>query len=139
MSSFKVEVDATQVDRILSQLSPENVHNILFTAIKEGGKALKQSTWENLLSTRFHVRGSKHNFQKYIKQKNNDIYGESTISIGSFLWWFEKSTKERKQTTTGRRTGRISGENFFRKSQQDSKTYTEPIIKSIENSLNKIV
>ena len=139
MSKFKVEVDSEQIDRILSQLSQEKVHDILLTAVKEGGKALKKSTWDNLLSTRFHVRGSRRNFQKYIKQKNNDIYSESTISIGSFLWWFEKGTAERKQKKTGRRTGRITGENFFRKSQQDSKTYIEPIIKSIEKSLSKIV
>lgn len=138
MSRFNVEIDSSTVDNLLSQLSKEQIHNILFTAIKKGGAELKKSTYENLLSTKFKVKGARHNFQKNIKQKNNDLYGESIISIGGYLWWFEKGTKERTQRN-GRNTGHITGKNFFKKAQQNESRYTEPIISSIEKTMSNIL
>lgn len=146
--------DSSQVDKLLDNLGSEN-RNIIFNALKEGAKVLKEQTLQQL-ATR--VRSNTPNrwngktMASGVRLKADKGISEVMVSImGDFrLKFFENGTKERytkpqknnylashtlkKGSEKGRYTGAIKATNFFRQARENSEV---AIDEAIKNSLDK--
>lgn len=151
-----VEIDSSQVDRLLDTLSDEQVkRDILFNAVKAGGEALRQNTLTNLASSNFNSAP----LRKGVTLKGDKAYTEATVSImGDYrLKWFEKGTQARytkgskilgvdenssryalKRTGKPRYTGRIKPHYFFKEARENESAITEAITQSIDNALRSL-
>lgn len=138
----------------LLNLSKQEIADILFKAIKQGGKVLTENTRELFLArhTLSNTTGNneKLDVNRAIHQINSNSSREVIVSImGDYrVKFFEKGTKERytksskihrtgvylvKRHGKGRYTGRIQAEYFFRQARNN----TEPIFRAINQSIDK--
>lgn len=145
--------DSSQVDKLLDNLGSEN-RNIIFNALKEGAKVLKEQTLQQLASK---VRSNTPNrwngktMASGVRLKADKGISEVMVSImGDFrLKFFENGTairytkpqknnylashKLKKGSEKGRYTGAIKATNFFRQARENE----APIDEAIKNSLDK--
>lgn len=146
--------DSSQVDKLLDNLGKDNRNKIIFNALKEGAKVLKEQTLQQLASK---VRSNTPNrwngktMAQGVTVKADKGISEVMVSImGDFrLKFFENGTKERytkpqknnylashklkKGSEKGRYTGAIKATHFFRQARENE----EPIDEAIKNSLDK--
>lgn len=146
--------DSSQVDKLLDNLGSENRNKIIFNALKEGAKVLKEQTLQQLTSK---VRSNTPNrwngktMAQGVTIKADKGISEVMVSImGDFrLKFFENGTKERytkpqknnylashqlkKGSEKGRYTGSIKATHFFRQARENE----APIDEAIKNSLDK--
>ena len=142
--------DSSQVDKLLDNLAKENRNRIIFNALKEGAKVLKEQTIQQLASK---VRSNTPNkwngktMAQGVTVKADKGISEVMVSImGDFrLKFFENGTKERytlgrknnylasHTLKKGRYTGAIKATHFFRQARENE----EPIDQAIKNSLDK--
>lgn len=162
MNNFKLDIDSGQVDDLLSLLDDEEIkQNVLFKAVKAGGKVL-QTTAKDYFKQR--MGESANHVSKYIKApfvdgvvlKGDKAYCEARVSIMKDfrMKFFEKGTEDRyikqkghsdlqrgrHQTNTGKANyrGRITGKWFFKDARTNSDSQiNEAMIKSIDNSLKR--
>lgn len=142
--------DSSQVNKLLDDLGKENRNKIIFNALKEGAKVLKEQTLQQLASK---VRSNTPNkwngktMAQGVTVKADKGISEVMVSImGDFrLKFFESGTKERytkpqknnylasHALKKGRYTGAIKATHFFRQARENE----EPIDEAIKNSLDK--
>ena len=162
MNNFKLDIDSGQVDDLLSLLDDDEIkRNVLFKAVKAGGKVL-QTTAKDYFKQR--MGESANHVSKYIKApfvdgvvlKGDKAYCEARVSIMKDfrMKFFEKGTEDRyikqkghsdlqrgrHQTNTGKPNyrGRITGKWFFKDARTNSDSQiNEAMIKSIDNSLKR--
>lgn len=145
--------DSSQVDKLLEKLGSEN-RTIIFNALKEGAKVLKEQTLQQLASK---VRSNTPNrwngktMASGVRLKADKGISEVMVSImGDFrLKFIENGTKERytkpqknnyldshtlkKGTEKSRYTGSIKATHFFRQARENE----APIDEAIKSSLDK--
>ena len=156
MSNDNVQIDSSQVDRLLDTLADDNVRrNIMFEAVKAGGEVLKQNTLNNLSSSSFNSAP----MRKGVVVEGDKAYTEAKVSIMDDyrLKWFEKGTAARytkgakivgidensrryalKRTGKPRYTGSIKPHYFFRNARENDGAITEAITQSIDNALKSL-
>ena len=137
------EIDDTQVQNLLNQLSDENRRKVLFNAIKKGAQVLQRNTINNLkvaLGTGANSRGKLGKpITQGVKLTTEKAYNEVKVHImGDYrLKWFEKGTKERL-TKKGASRGSIKPLYFFRTARQNESEIDSAIFRSLDEQLNKI-
>ena len=160
-----VKIDSREVDQLLDNLADTDLMNkIIFEAVKAGAKVLQENTKK---SFRAEMGGVASNISRYTRKPFEDgvivstdkVYVEAKVSImgDHRMKWFEKGTQDRytkgrkivgysgtkrnrlQREGKGHYTGRIDGNNFFRKARSSSETAIEDAIKqSINNALEKL-
>ena len=142
--------DSSQVDKLLDNLGKENRNRIIFNALKEGAKVLKEQTLQQLASkvkSNTPNRWNGKTMAQGVTVKADKGISEVMVSImGDFrLKIFENGTKERytkpqknnylasHKLKKGRYTGAIKATHFFRQARENE----EPIDEAIKNSLDK--
>lgn len=137
------EIDDTQVQNLLNQLSDENRRKVLFNAIKKGAQVLQRNTINNLkvaLGTGANSSGKLGKpITQGVKLTTEKAYNEVKVHImGDYrLKWFEKGTKERL-TKKGASRGSIKPLYFFRTARQNESEIDSAIFRSLDEQLNKI-
>ena len=137
------EIDDTQVQNLLNQLSEENRRKVLFNAIKKGAQVLQRNTINNLkvaLGTGANSSGKLGKpITQGVKLTTEKAYNEVKVHImGDFrLKFFEKGTKERL-TKKGASRGSIKPSYFFRTARQNESEIDSAIFRSLDEQLNKI-
>ena len=137
------EIDDTQVQNLLNQLSEENRRKVLFNAIKKGAQVLQRNTINNLkvaLGTGSNSSGKLGKpITQGVKLTTEKAYNEVKVHImGDFrLKFFEKGTKERL-TKKGASRGSIKPLYFFRTARQNESEIDSAIFRSLDEQLNKI-
>ena len=137
------EIDDTQVQNLLNQLSEENRRKVLFNAIKKGAQVLQRNTINNLkvaLGTGANSSGKLGKpITQGVKLTTEKSYNEVKVHImGDFrLKFFEKGTKERL-TKKGASRGSIRPLYFFRTARQNESEIDSAIFRSLDEQLNKI-
>ena len=148
-----IKIDSSAVDAALQKLSAKEVSDIIFKALKCGGKALKNNT-----TTIFKEKApNASKLADGIRMKGHKNYTEVKVNIlGDYrLKWFEKGTKQRhiesdKQITfyngksfirlrrdnTSR--GKMKVYNFFKQATENASPINEAIETSITRSLEKL-
>lgn len=156
MSNEVVQIDSSQVDKLLDTLADDNVRrDIMFKAVKAGGETLRKNTLQNLRSSSF----DSSSMEKGVRVKGDKNYLEAIVSImGDYrLRWFEKGTAARytkgakitgidenskryalKRTGKPRYTGSIKPHYFFRNARDNESAITEAITQSIDNALKNL-
>lgn len=156
MNNDNVQIDSSQVDKLLDTLADDNViRDIMFKAVKAGGETLRKNTLQNLRSSSF----DSSSMEKGVRVKGDKNYLEAIVSImGDYrLRWFEKGTAARytkgakitgidenstryalKRTGKPRYTGSIKPHYFFRNARDNESAITEAITQSIDNALKNL-
>ena len=151
--------DSSQIDKLLDNLGKENRNRIIFNALKEGAKVLKEQTLQQLESK---VRSNTPNrwngktMAQGVNLKADKGISEVMVSImGDFrLKFFENGTKERytkpqknnylashtlkKGSEKGRYTGAIKTIHFFRSARENEEPIDEAIKRSLDKQLNDL-
>lgn len=150
--------DSSQVEKLLNDISNEKRHKILFQALKDGAKVLKQQTQQQIASKYFKSntpnRWNGKTMAQGVNMKCDSGTSEVTVSImGDFrLKFFEKGTKNRhtKSYSTylsnhslmkngkGRNVGHISPTHFFKEARENEEPIQSAIKKSLDNSFNQL-
>ena len=149
-------IERQQVDELLAKLSTERRSQVLFSALKKGGKALQQETKvqlrQSVSNTHSPNRWNGKTLEDGIRVKANTVYQEVMIHIlGDFrLKFFEKGTKDRytkihkdklstsqyinylKKGGKGGYRGRITASHFFRRARQNEEIIQSAIFKELD-------
>lgn len=139
-----VEIDKSNVDRLLSQLSKEKTDAILTKALRKGAKVLQDNTKLQLRSKLGQGATSGKRFGKSLEsgiKVKADGYGEISVHImGDFrLKFFEKGIpKNRITRKTKANRGTIDSLQFFKTARQDERSINNAVFQSISKSLKKI-
>jgi len=160
-----VTIDSKEVDQLLDSLSDTGLMNkILFDAIKEGARVLRDKTKQSFRSEMGGVasnisRFTRKPFEDGVTVKTEKAYVEAKVSImgDPRMKWFETGTQDRytkgrkivgysgtkrnklQREGKGHWTGRITENYFFKKARQSSESsMDEAITKSIDNALRKL-
>ena len=149
-------IERQQVDELLAKLSTERRSQVLFSALKKGGKALQQETKvqlrQSVSKTHSPNRWNGKTLEDGIRVKANTVYQEVMVHIlGAFrLKFFEKGTKERytkihknqlstsqyinylKKGGKGGYRGRITASHFFRRARQNEEVIQSAVFKELD-------
>lgn len=149
-------IDRRQVDELLAKLSTERRSQIMFSALKKGGKALQQETKvqlrQSVANTHSPNRWNGKTLEDGIRFKANTVYQEVMVHIlGDFrLKFFEKGTKDRytkihknklstsqyinqlKKGDRSRFRGKITASHFFRRARQNEEVIQEAVFKELD-------
>lgn len=146
--------DSSQVDKLLDNLGKENRNKIIFNALKEGAKVLKEQTQQmasKYVRTNTPNKWNGKTMAQGVTVKADKGISEVMVSImGDFrLKFFENGTDKRynspknntylashklkKGSEKGRYTGKITATHFFRQARENE----APIDEAIKNSLDK--
>lgn len=149
-------IERQQVDELLTKLSTERRSQIMFSALKKGGKALQKETKvqlrQSVANTHSHNRWNGKTLEDGIKVKANTVYQEVMVHIlGDFrLKFFEKGTKDRytkihkdklstsqyinqlKKGDRSRFRGKITARHFFRRARQNEEVIQDAIFKELD-------
>lgn len=140
-----VTVDDSKVQNLFNSLNPDVRKEILFTALKKGGKSLAEQT-KIQLKSKLGAGASTPNrwngktMESGIRLKAEKDYCEVDVSImGDFrLKFFEKGTKIRQTRKTKANRGRIKALYFFRAARAKADDISSIINSSIAESLKRI-
>lgn len=138
-----VQVDDTSVQNLFNALDDNSRKNILFTALRKGGRKLASQT-RTQLKTKLGAGATSPNrwngktMESGIKLKADKDYCEVSVSImGDFrLKFFEKGTRQRSLRRSGANRGSIKPLNFFREARQMN--IDDVINNSLNESLSRI-
>lgn len=149
-------IERQQVDELLAKLSTERRSQILFSALKKGGKALQQETKvqlrQSVSKTHSPNRWNGKTLEDGIRVKANTVYQEVMVHIlGDFrLKFFEKGTKDRytkihknklstsqyinylKKGDKGGYRGKINACHFFRRARQNEEIIQDAVFKELD-------
>lgn len=149
-------IERQQVDELLTKLSTERRSQILFSALKKGGKALQQETKvqlrQSVSKTHSPNRWNGKTLEDGIRVKANTVYQEVMVHIlGDFrLKFFEKGTKDRytkihknklstsqyinylKKGGKGGYRGKINACHFFRRARQNEEIIQDAVFKELD-------
>ena len=143
-------IERQQVDELLAKLSTERRSQIMFSALKKGGKALQQETKvqlrQSVANTHSPNKWNGKTLEDGIRVKANTVYQEVLVHIlGDFrLKFFEKGTKDRytkihkdninylKKGGKGGYRGRITASHFFRRARQNEEVIQDAIFKELD-------
>lgn len=153
-------IDTSQLDKILNNLSEENRQRAMMKALNEGAKVLKTNTQQNLIKK----MGSAATSTTSHKKRMIDGIGitpqktEQSVIISIMrefrLKFFEMGTKERyrkvktvnsqgkvfvKRGEKGGYTGTIKGLHFFKEARENTSPIEEAIIRTMEEEINKLI
>ena len=154
------KTDSSQVDKLLDNLGSENRNRIIFTALKEGAKVLKEQTLKEMASKSFKSntpnRWNGKTMAQGVTLKADKGISEVCVSImGDFrLKFFENGTairytkpqqnnylashKLKKGSEKGRYTGAIKATHFFRQARENETPINEAIKNSLDKQLNDL-
>lgn len=138
-----VQVDDTSVQNLFNALDDNSRKNILFTALRKGGRKLASQT-RTQLKAKLGAGATSLNrwngktMESGIKLKADKDYCEVSVSImGDFrLKFFEKGTRQRSLRRGGANRGSIKPLNFFREARQMN--IDDVINNSLNESLSRI-
>lgn len=138
-----VQVDDTSVQNLFNALDDNSRKNILFTALRKGGRKLASQT-RTQLKAKLGAGATSPNrwngktMESGIKLKADKDYCEVSVSImGDFrLKFFEKGTRQRSLRRSGANRGSIKPLNFFREARQMN--IDDVINNSLNESLSRI-
>lgn len=149
-------IERQQVDELLTKLSTERRSQIMFSALKKGGKALQNETKvqlrQSVANTHSPNRWNGKTLEDGIKVKANTVYQEVMVHIlGDFrLKFFEKGTEDRytkihkdklstsqyinqlKKGDRSRFRGKITARHFFRRARQNEEVIQDAIFKELD-------
>lgn len=149
-------IERQQVDELLAKLSTERRSQIMFSALKKGGKALQQETKvqlrQSVSDTYSPNRWNGKTLEDGIRVKANTVYQEVMVHIlGDFrLKFFEKGTKDRytkihkdklstsqyinqlKKGDKSRFRGKITASHFFRRARQNEEVIQDAVFKELD-------
>ena len=149
-------IERQQVNELLAKLSTERRSQVLFSALKKGGKALQQETKvqlrQSVSKTHSPNRWNGKTLEDGIRVKANTVYQEVMVHIlGDFrLKFFEKGTKDRytkihknklstsqyinylKKGGKGGYRGRITACHFFRRARQNEEIIQGAVFKELD-------
>lgn len=149
-------IERQQVDELLTKLSTERRSQIMFSALKKGGKALQNETKvqlrQSVANTHTPNRWNGKTLEDGIKVKANTVYQEVMVHIlGDFrLKFFEKGTKDRytkihkdklstsqyinqlKKGDRSRFRGKITASHFFRRARQNEEVIQDAVFKELD-------
>lgn len=149
-------IERQQVDELLTKLSTERRSQIMFSALKKGGKALQQETKvqlrQSVANTHTPNRWNGKTLEDGIRVKANTVYQEVMVHIlGDFrLKFFEKGTKDRytkihkdklstsqyinqlKKGDRSRFRGKITASHFFRRARQNEEVIQDAVFKELD-------
>ena len=149
-------IERQQVDELLTKLSTERRNQIMFSALKKGGKALQNETKvqlrQSVANTHSPNRWNGKTLEDGIKVKANTVYQEVMVHIlGDFrLKFFEKGTEDRytkihkdklstsqyinqlKKGDRSRFRGKITASHFFRRARQNEEVIQDAIFKELD-------
>lgn len=153
-------MDSSQVDKLLDSLGNENRNRIIFNALKEGAKVLKEQTLQEMASKSFKSntpnRWNGKTMVQGVNLKADKGISEVMVSImGDFrLKFFENGTairynkpqknnylashKLKKESEKGRYTGAIKATHFFRQARENEAPIDEAINKSLDKQLKDL-
>lgn len=154
MSSTVCEIDFSRIELMFQRLSPQNIQKFEGEAINETLTNLQRQTINNLMAK----LPSANNMQKGVKKNVNKDYATGTVHIMGhpLLHIFENGTVPRYTTgAKGKKSsrqeflkkiipagcyrGEIKALQFFKEAREGSdiiETYTQSLLKSIENAFN---
>ena len=154
-------IDTTQLDKILANLSEENRKKAMVNALKEGGNVLKENTQQNLIKKLGSGATSMIKWKKKPMTEGVGVITEKdyvevivTILRDFRLKWFEMGTTERyrkirgidskgkkyvKRGEKGGYTGYIKGLHFFKEARENTSPIEEAIIRAMEAEINKLM
>lgn len=138
-----IDIDDSQVQSLFNALDDDKCKEILFKALRKGGKQLSQQT-KNILRSKVKSttpnRWNGKTMESGIRLKADKDYCEVSVSIlGDFrLPIFEKGNYKtlNRPTKKGYSRGNIKATNFFRQARQEDISGT--IESSINESMNRI-
>lgn len=149
-------IERQQVDELLTKLSTERRSQIMFSALKKGGKALQNETKvqlrQSVANTHSPNRWNGKTLEDGIKVKANTVYQEVMVHIlDDFrLKFFEKGTEDRytkihkdklstsqyinqlKKGDRSRFRGKITASHFFRRARQNEEVIQDAIFKELD-------
>ena len=137
-----INIDDSQVQDLFNALDGDTCKDILFKALRKGGKQLSDQTKLQLrasgIKTNTPNRWNGKTMESGIRLKADKDYCEVSVSIlGDFrLKFFEKGTAQRRLRRGGANRGSIRPLYFFREARQQD--IDETINNSITESLRQI-
>lgn len=139
--SKTVEINDTQVQNLVAELSEDKIQNIIFGALKKGGYVLKNNTLRTLRSkvNNTSSKSGERSIEEGVRMKGNKAYCEVNVNImGDYrLIFLEKGTKIRKNSH-GANRGQITARNFFADARTNDVAVYNAMDNQIEKSLNRI-
>lgn len=138
-----VGIDTKGLDELFNKLDKSNRDRVLFAAVKEGGKALLQSTKETAIRKIGQGATSTNHFKKSIVDNFSIYYEkdyiETIVSVNrGFGHIFEGGTDDRYQKN-GRYTGRIQPYGFFKEARQNSDNVIETMIRTLDGEMKNLM
>lgn len=157
VSLYRVEIDAGQVNNLLSRLNDDQARKSIKAGIRKSALIIRKAAQDNLVTavTKAEFPSAKGNttFKPLKNEINLAVYRNASgaridlldkrkkDSRAYMLKWFESGTKERA-TKKGANRGSIKASSFFKSAVQSKKgeaesSLQENIINSIMKTVNK--